>query len=129
MTTNANGELSTGLVLPPEAEPGQRWAAFMRPTANETVFSAPVTVTEAGGRVTPLYNLRSRWGPSTATARLDVVPRGTTLEVRAWDETGDWAQSSTGADWLIAAWLAEVRARRRLPARTSRRRPARMISE
>lgn len=110
VTTNANGELSTGLVLPPEAEPGQRWAAFMRPTANETVFSAPVTVTEAGAaRVTPLYNLRLREGPSTATARLDVVPRGTTLEVRAWDETGDWAQVEyRGQIGWIAAWLAEV---------------------
>src|SRR5690606_168797 len=110
VTTNANGELSTGLVLPPEAAAGQRWVAFVRPTANETVLSAPVTVTAAGAtRVTPLYNLRLREGPSTATAQLDVVPRGTTLEVRAWDETGDWAQVEyRGQIGWIAAWLAEV---------------------
>ncbi len=108
--TNANGELSMGLILPPEARPGQRWVAFVRPTANETVFSAPVTVTEAGAaRITPLYNLRLREGPDTATARLDVVPRGTTLEVRAWDASGEWAQVAyRGQIGWIAAWLAEV---------------------
>lgn len=110
VSTNANGELSTGLTLPPEARPGQRWVVFVRPSANETVFSAPVTVTEAGATlVTPIYNLRLREGPDTATARLDVVPRGTTLEVRAWDETGAWVQVEyRGQIGWIAAWLAEV---------------------
>jgi hypothetical protein len=113
VTTNANGELSAGLTLPPEATPGQRWVAFVRPSANEIILSAPLTVTQAGATlVTPIYNLRLREGPSTTAPQLDVVPMGTTLEVRAWDSIGEWAQVEyRGQIGWIAAWLAEVSGR------------------
>lgn len=109
VTTNANGELSTGLTLPPEAEVGEEWVAFVRLSPNETLTSTPVTVTARGaGLVTPLYNLRLREGPGTQTERLDVVPAGTTLEVRAFDSTGDWVQVEyRGQIGWLAAWLAE----------------------
>jgi hypothetical protein len=110
LMTNANGELSAGLTLPLGATPGQRWVAFVSPSANETIYSAPVTVTRGGATlVTPIYNLRLREGPSTTTAQLDVVPMGTTLEVRAWDSTGQWVQVEyRGQIGWLAAWLAEL---------------------
>jgi LysM repeat protein len=108
-TTNANGELSIGLTLPPEAQPGQRWVAFVRESANETILSAPVTVAAGGAaQATPLFNLRLREGPSVATARLDVVPAGVTLDVRATTADG-WLQVEyRGQIGWIAGWLAEL---------------------
>lgn len=109
-TTNSSGELNIGLTLPVEAVAGERWVATVYYTANDTLISRPVTVVDAGAiSATPLYNLRLREGPGTATGILDVVPVGTTLDVLAVDESGLWVQVSyrNQLGW-IAAWLADL---------------------